>query len=162
MSLINDALKQAKQSQSQNPPSGARPLPPIEHKSSGGSGWILILAAVLFVAAACFFAGPMIFKHKSATVIMTNSPEPIVTETKITPTNLPETSGTNAAAEIVEQFPKVQGILFDAALKPVAVVDRKTVHVGDMAGIYKVQKISRNSVTFQRVDGSVKEIQIGE
>ena len=160
MSLINDALKQAKQSQSQNPPSGAPPLPPVESKSSGGSGWILILAAILFVAAACFFVGPMIFKHQSALVPMTNSPEPVAVQ--VEPTNPPEKSATNTPAEIVEQFPKVQGILFDAALHPVAVVDRKTVHVGDMAGIYKVQKISRNSVTFQRVDGSIKEIQIGE
>src|SRR5438445_9523069 len=116
MSLLNGALKQAKQSQSQNPPGGAPPLPPVESKSSGSSGWILIMAAILFVVAVCFFAAPMIFKHQSAPAPMTNSPEPVAVQTE--PTNPPEKSTTNAPVEVVEQFPKVQGILFDAALKP--------------------------------------------
>ena len=40
MSLINDALKQAKQSQPQNPPSSPPPLAPVEsaHREAG-AGW---------------------------------------------------------------------------------------------------------------------------
>jgi hypothetical protein len=74
-------------------------------------------------------------------------------------TNVPENPKTNEPVEVVEAFPKVQGIIFDAA-HPMAIVDRKTVRVGDSAGIYKIAAISRNGVTFQRVDGSFKEISI--
>ena len=35
MSLINDALKQARQSQQNNPPSGPPPLSPVESASRG-------------------------------------------------------------------------------------------------------------------------------
>ena len=36
MSLINDALKQARRSQQNNPPSIQPPLPPVESISRGG------------------------------------------------------------------------------------------------------------------------------
>lgn len=68
MSLINDALKRARQSQQNNPPYGAPPLPPIEPPARGGSGWMLVLAAILFLAAASLFVGVTIFKHPAPPV----------------------------------------------------------------------------------------------
>jgi hypothetical protein len=57
MSLINDALKRAQVAQQKNSPPVAPPLPPIEAKPRGGTGWLLPLLAILFLAAACFFIG---------------------------------------------------------------------------------------------------------
>ena len=64
MSLINDALKRARETQRNDPPSGAPPLPPVESPARGGAGWILAAAAVLFLAAACLVLGPSLFGHK--------------------------------------------------------------------------------------------------
>ena len=52
MSLINDALKRARDAQRNDPPSGAPPLPPVESPARGGIGWILAAAVVLLLAAA--------------------------------------------------------------------------------------------------------------
>jgi len=153
MSLLNDALRRAKESQPQNPPSVPPPLPPAKSPTRGGNGWILILAAILFVAAIGLSFSGLIFKSKNVP-----APEPVMAQTAPLQTHSAET---NVPVEVVEPLPKVQGILFDAA-HPMAIVDRETVKAGDHDGNYLVKTISRNSVTFQRDDGSLKEIKIGE
>ncbi|HXE43478.1 MAG TPA: hypothetical protein VN516_10665 [Candidatus Baltobacteraceae bacterium] len=157
MSLINDALKQAKQSQSKTPP-GAPPLPPLEIKRPPPSPWTLVVAIAFFALSLVILAIISISKHKTvSTSVMTNATVIAKKELpQITATSNPET---NAPVEVVEEFPKVQGIIYDA-VHPMAIVDRKTVRVGDSAGIYKISAISRTTVTFQRVDGSIKEISI--
>lgn len=164
MSLINDALKKAKQSQSQTPPAGGPPLTPVEPPPSRGGGpvWILWLAVVLFVAATVLF-----FRHSGKTemnsIVATNAPEPAIAVTEPAPapvqTNSPAAPATNAV-EVVERLPKVQGIFYDPG-KPWAIVNRQTVHQGDQIGKYKIKTISRDSVSFQRPDGSIQEIKIG-
>jgi hypothetical protein len=57
MSLINDALKRAQAAQQKDSPSVAPPLPTVETEPRGGTGWLLPLLAILFLAAACFFIG---------------------------------------------------------------------------------------------------------
>ncbi|MGD1087143.1 MAG: hypothetical protein ABR955_00245 [Verrucomicrobiota bacterium] len=57
MSLINDALKRAQAAQQETSPPVAPPLPPVEVKPRGGTGWFLPLLVILFLAAACFFIG---------------------------------------------------------------------------------------------------------
>jgi hypothetical protein len=154
MSLINDALKQAKQSQSKTPPPGAPPLPPVETKREPPSPWPLFVAAVFFGVAILIYAKTS--GQKTVPAPMTNAPAPVAIE--LPKTNPPEMSVTNAPP--VEPLPKVQGIIYDAA-HPMAIVDQKTVRVGDSSGSYKVTAISRTSVTFQRADGSLTEIKIG-
>lgn len=56
MSLINDGLKRAQAAEQKNSPPSA-PLPMVETKQRGGTGWLLPLLAILFLAAACFFIG---------------------------------------------------------------------------------------------------------
>ncbi len=155
MSLINDALKQAKQSQTKTPPGSVPPplTPAVHPPSRGGSMWILILAAVLFLVAAILFFKLLSLKHEPIPAA-TNAPALTQTEpAKPQP-------ATSAATNAVEQLPKVQAILFDPS-KPSAIVNRKTVHTGDAVGDYKVLKISKNSITFQRADGSTEEIKMG-
>jgi len=57
MSLINDALKRAQAAQQETSPPVAPPLPPVEAKPRGGTGWFLPLLTILLLAAACFFIG---------------------------------------------------------------------------------------------------------
>jgi len=158
MSLLNDALRRAKESQPQNPPAVPPPLPPAKSPPRGGNGWILILAAALFVTAIGLSFSGLIFKSKSVPAMVINAPAPVMAQAAPLQTHSVKT---NAPVEAVEPLPKVQGILFDAA-HPLAIVDRETVKAGDHAGDYLVKIISRNSVTFQCDDGSLKEIKIGE
>jgi hypothetical protein len=169
MSLINDALKRAKESQRSNPPSGARPLPPVESTARGGTGWILAVAAVLFLAAVGLFFGPTLFGHKASTVAAAKTAK--TAETPPTPaepvsapvTNtVPATPATSPPPAVsMEQLPRLQGVIFSAT-RPLAIVDGKTVNVGDRVGDFQVKQILKDSVVFQRPDGSQRTLHIGE
>ena len=89
MSLINDALKRAQNAQRNNPPPGAPPLTPVESRPRGGAGWILAAAAVLFLAAACLFAYPMLFGRKAAPVAPVKKPVIAVPATLSLPVSVP-------------------------------------------------------------------------
>jgi hypothetical protein len=171
MSLINDALKRARETQQKNPPSGAPPLPPVESPARGGTGWMLAGAAVFFVAAPGVFIGPALFGHKAAPVAAAKAPEisaptraePAPEPAPVTNALPPPATKTNPPppAGTAEQLPKVQGIIFNAA-HPLAIVNGKTVNVGDRVGDFQVKQIMKNSVVFQRPDGSQKSLGIGE
>ncbi|MGA2853170.1 MAG: hypothetical protein ABSE90_03425 [Verrucomicrobiota bacterium] len=182
MSLINDALKRARESQRNNPPSGAPPLPPVESPARGGAVWILAAAAVLFLAAVGIFLGPALFGHKappSATAKTPGISEPPPAETAPAPappqvaavpvpapkTNTPPPPATNTnpppAVVAVEQFPKVQGIIFNTA-RPLAIVNGRTVSAGDRVAGFEVKQILKSSIILQRQDGSQKTLVIGE
>jgi hypothetical protein len=181
MSLINDALKRARESQRKNPPAGAPQLRPIESPARGGTGWMLAVAAVLFLAAAGLFIGPALFGRKAAPVVTAKVPEisapppaaaaPLPMPPRVDAASLPP-AVTNAApppaaytnpppAVASEQVLKIQGIIFSVA-HPEAIVNGKDVIVGDRVGDFQVKEILRDSVVFQRPDGSQKTLVIGE
>ena len=169
MSLINDALKRARESQRDNPPSGAPPLPPVESRARGGAGWILAAAAILFLAAASLFLGPALVGHKAPPTVAAKTPEisaPPPAEAAPAPaTNAspppPDTNTNPPPAAPVEQLPKLQGVIFNAA-SPLAIVNGHTVGVGDRVGDFQVKQILKSSVLIQRPDGSQKTLTIGE
>jgi len=198
MSLINDALKRARQSQQNTPPSGVGPLPPIEtpRRTGGGSAWVLALAGILFLAAACLFIGTAIFKRQSppaeaAKAPVTSAPPVVTQPTAVKPATAPipvstpppapaetptaasaATSTQTSAVPVVaaanrspappvEQWPRLQGIIFNAA-RPLAIVNGKAVNAGDVVGNFRVKQILKNSVVFQRPDGSQKTLNLGE
>jgi len=170
MSLINDALKRARETQRNNPPSGAPPLPPVESPARGSAGWILAVAAILFLAAVSLFLGPALFGHKAAPVATTRAPEisapspPALTSAPIAvPGTPPPAAITNPPPAVVaaESWPKVQGIIFNSA-RPLAIVSGQTVGIGDRVGNYQVKQILKTSVVFQQPDGSLKSLGIGE
>jgi len=173
MSLINDALKRAREAQRNHPPSGATPLPPVESPARGGTGWILALAAILFLAAAGLVIGPSLFGHKApptaaASTPKTPAPLPAVTApvSATPPVEVASAPGvTNNSlpppAAPVEQLPRLQGIIFNAA-RPLAIVNGKAVNVGDRVGNFQVKQILKGSVIFQRPDGSQKTLEIGD
>jgi hypothetical protein len=185
MSLINDALKRARESQQKNPPSGAPPLPPVERPARGGMGWMLGLAAVLFLAAVGMFIGVTIFKHPAPPAVTAKAPEasslpPVpAARAAVAPVPVPAPVSTSAPvlapapnaapampgshpqpAAPVEQLPTVQGVIFNSA-HPVGIVNGKMVGIGDYVGSLQVKQILKNSIVFQQPDGSQRTVKIG-
>ena len=63
MSLINDALKQTKQSQPQIPPVNPPTLSPVESAVPGAGSWLAPVMIILLLAAAGIFIGLSLSKH---------------------------------------------------------------------------------------------------
>jgi hypothetical protein len=175
MSLINDALKRAKQAQQKNPtPSQPTPPPPPLYRPvqsappHGGNAWFLPVVIVLLLAAGIFCICLALFKHP--TEINSVSSPTTTTNTVETVANAPAainaTPDTNAApisnVVAVSQLPppKVQGIFFDPT-HPWAIVGGKTVYVGDHVRDMRVYAISQNSITLVG-NGETNELFLGE
>jgi hypothetical protein len=158
MSLINDALKQARRSQQNNPPSGQPPLPPVESVSRGGMSWFLLVAIVLLLAVAGFFTGLSLTKHTPppppattpATAPELSPTQQVESVSNSLPVSTNTPSGSNAIAAVPPPppEPKLQGILFDPT-RPCAIVDGATVFVGDRVGEFRVTAISKDKVTLR-------------
>jgi hypothetical protein len=75
MSLINDALRRARQTQQQSPPASRQPLVPVEPKPRGISRMLPLAVGVLF-AAACFFFGLSLARRTPPPVAVAPLPPP--------------------------------------------------------------------------------------
>ncbi|HEY1663484.1 MAG TPA: hypothetical protein VGI03_13785 [Verrucomicrobiae bacterium] len=182
MSLINDALKRAHESQ--GPPPGAPPSPlvPVASPSRGGLGWFgLVLSAVivLLLAAGGIFVWAA-FAHKTSKqppapvpavavsptpqtpqAITAPAPAPVVASQPIV-TNPPPPANKTAVTELLpDSWPKVQGIIYTQP-RPMAIVNGKAVSVGDQLGHYVVKQITQHDVLFQGDDGSLKQLGVGQ
>ena len=148
MSLINDALKQAKQSQPPNPPSPPPSLAPVESASQGGGSWLAPVIILLLLVAAGIFIGLSLFKHAAG-----GAPSEAATVTQQVKTAvavLPVISNLPPVAMVPPKppGPKLQGILY-TVIRPCAIISGKTVFVGDSMGKLRVAAISKDSVTLQ-------------
>jgi hypothetical protein len=163
MSLINDALQRAKESE-QNKSPGMPPLQPVKFTSRGGIGWLLPASVVVFVTAACFFIGLSLTRHTpvpaaNAPESSEKRPEKLVSAPEavsvVTPpaavadTNPPAISNAIVEATPPPPEPKLQGILFDPK-RPCAIVDGAMVFAGDRVRGFRVTAISRHSVTLKK------------
>ena len=152
MSLINDALKQARQSQQNNPPSGSPPpLLLVESTLRGGINGFLLTLIILLLVAAVFFFGLSLLKLAPPPVTVSKHPPmrqiQVVSNSLPVITNAP--SGSNAVPAVPPlPEPKLQGILF-IPTQPSAIVDGKTVFVGSRVGEFRVTAISKNDVTLK-------------
>jgi hypothetical protein len=161
MSLINDALKRAQESQKKNSPSDVTPLRPVEAGLRGGIGWILPVAAILLLVVAGVFIALALHKNKTAVALnaQKNSGPPVVA---IIPAPAPVISNaTPVVSSTPSDLPKLQGIMFDAA-HPVAILDGQGVSIGDRAGIFQVKEITKTTVTLEAVDGSQKTLELSQ
>jgi hypothetical protein len=162
MSLINDALKRARQSQ-QNPPSSAGPpLRPVEPEDGSGLAWILPAIIIFLIVVACFFIG-LAMANRTVTKIV-NAPEPGVSVTQPVEAVVAPELRQMAVEEVVsnESPPlKVQGIGYDPS-KPWAIINGQTVYVGDQTGGFRVKAISKYTVTLAGADGKEQIITLGE
>ncbi len=151
MSLINDALKRARDLHRKNPPPGSPPLTPFEaRKKEGGAGWILPAVIIVLIVAALFFVAFALIQHGVKKIV--NAPE--ITETQEVetvaasiPSPPPPVIGPAAITNDVSPAPlHVQGIAY-GSVHPWAIIDGRTVFAGDYVGGMRVKAISRNSVT---------------
>lgn len=186
MSLINDALKRAQESQKKTP-SGVAPLRPVE-SDSRGIGWILPASVILLLAMAGIFIVLALHKNKTPAPVVARPPEvsapqpAVIAPAPEQNISAPQPASivpiapapeSNAPAAVIAEtnapavsaaapdWPKVQGIIFDAN-RPVAIVNGKMVSAGDRAGDFQITEITKNSVTFEAADGSKKTLGLGQ
>lgn len=183
MSLINDALKRAQESQEENPPTTPplefRPVEPGQREQRRTTwlvvGLALVLIGILGLAAMLVW---FVSQAKSAPLAVAArvvdpplpavSPEPVAAPAAA-PTNTPvmaeapalgevlkplDEPGTNGvpvvAAVVAAVLPpplKLQGIFFNPQ-NPSAVVNGRSVYLGDRVGGFRVMGISPVAVTF--------------
>jgi hypothetical protein len=183
MSLINDALKRAHESQGKEPAPAPPPMAPVASPPAGGFGWFLPAAGALLLVVAGLLIW-LALAHRSskpaappavatvAPAMPSASPAPSVPPApvaaapaaiappSVTTNTAPADNPTMMTGLLPERLPKVQGIIFSQP--PTAIVNGKVVYVGDRVGHFLVKQITQNKVIFQRDDGSVKQLGVGE
>jgi len=160
MSLINDALKRARESQQKNPPAGGPPLMPVKtRRLRRDMDWIFPALIILLIIAACFFLG-LAMTNRTVTKIV-NVPEAVVTqqaETVVAKEPMPETNTPVAPAP---DLPRLQGIFYDP-VHPSAIMDGRSVSIGSRVGDLRVKEISKYTVTLEGTNGFLQKINLGD
>jgi hypothetical protein len=169
MSLLNDALKRASQSQVELDTVRIHLPPPAPtSKAYGGRGWALPVLVILLIATAGAFIWLAHFGRSRVSQVTTAAavrspvqavpaaPKPSVPK----PAPPPTTVAVAAPAPVLPPL-KLQGITYYNA-KWQAIINGKTVYVGDNVNGFRVAVISRNYVSFVAPDGSKKMIPLGE
>ncbi len=157
MSLINDALKRARQDHTpRGPQTPLPPLPPVK-ESTPVSVWLAPALVILLIVIAIFFIAWAV-AHHSVEAIVSAPPAPVEA-----------TQSAEAAAAVVvppiapppsnpPDAPQLQGIFYTPTA-PTAIVDGKTVSVGSHYLQYRVTEITKYTVTL--VDSTGKAIKLG-
>jgi len=156
MSLINDALKQARKAPPRNTPSSLPPLAPVAEESSPILGWLLPAVVIILIVAAIFFIGWAVAHHSVHSFV---AQTPADTNTQVL--TLPVVSAAPAPTpepEAPPDLPKLQAIFYSPKT-PEAIIDGHNVKPGDKFGQYKVKTISKYTVTL--IGPDKKEIQLG-
>jgi hypothetical protein len=159
MSLINDALKQARKAPPRNVPTALTPLQPAAAKEpSVALTWLLPAVVIVLIVAAIFFIGWAVAHH---TVRSTEAAGDATATQPAAPVPLPAVTPAPPPPPPVNppDAPRLQGIFYSPTA-PSAIIDGKNVKLGDRVGDnYRVKAISKYTVTL--VGADKKEIQIG-
>jgi len=159
MSLINDALKQARQAPPRNPPNSLPPLRPVVEESNSVVAWLLPVLVILLIIGGIFYLG-WTMAHRTVSNIVAapdgNAATQAVAELAL-PVVKPATPAPPPPLNPPEA-PVLQGIFYSPTA-PTAIVDGKTIRPGDHFNQYRVKAISKFTVTLIGPDN--KEIQIG-
>jgi hypothetical protein len=175
MSLLNEALKRASQSQQEHDTVRIhfKPLPPAPAPPPpAGRGRTLPVIVILVIAAVIAFIGlahlgrrvTMAAAVPPATPTVPGLPRPIVPKLAVPKRAVqPATGRAVAVTTPASVWPslKVQGITYYNA-KWQAIVNGKTVYAGESLNGFRVAVIYRNYVLFVAPDGSKKMVPLGE
>ena len=173
MSLINDALKRARQVQ---PGDGQNPLPslpPVHGRPVSAGMWLLPAIIIFLVAAAIFFIG-LAMAHRSAHKNLTTplnrvdvaaAAQPVVAVAKPVAAPPPAAPTVIKAPDVVTlpkptNPPKLQGIFYSPSA-PAAILDGKMVRPGDSFLQYRVTAITRSAVTLASPGGKTINLGLG-
>ncbi len=165
MSRINDALKRAQRAQKTNQPPPDTKVPrllPVESRPGNVIGWILPGVIGFLIVAACLFIGMALVtrtvtktrREPRLTAAQPVNPAPIPVPNAPLP---PPSTSPPPTPPPPPPEPKLQGIVYTAT-QPWAIVDGKTVHVGDRFGEFRVKEISQHNVTLEKADGSQEKL----
>jgi hypothetical protein len=150
MSLINDALKNARENHTPRAPQN--PLPPLPPaKEPMPIAMWLVPALVIFLIAAAIFFIAWAVAHHSVQAIVTAPPDPVVAKEQAAEMTLPIVAPQPPPASPPDT-PKLQGIFYSLTA-PTAIVDGKTVSVGSHYRQYRVTEITKYTVTLTSADG---------
>lgn len=157
MSLVNDALKRAKEAQKENPP----PTPPLELRpvqpaqEGRPASPMLFVGAVLGLVVMVGLGGLLLWgvtQQRNQSLQVEAKPAPVETPVKVEPppASTPEEAMTNTLPAAVVEPPlpefKLQGIFFNPR-SPSAVVNGRTVYVGDRVEGFRIHLITPTAVT---------------
>ena len=151
MSLINDALKRAREAQRKNPPTSVPPMAPfVAREKSRDPGWVLPAVIILLIVVAFFFIALAMAHHSVKKIV--NAPEISTTQpveeasVPAIPPPPPDLIGPAALTNGPPPPPRVQGIFYDP-VHPSAIISGRTIFPGDMVDGMRLTKISRTSIT---------------
>lgn len=157
MSQINDALKRARQHTGGSPVQTPSVLPARAECNSGK--WILPVVIVLLITGAGLLMGLAFVrpaaKSSSPPVMVPLLPAMIPKpETVVAPMQLSNPPPRQAVAvDTSNSLPRLQGILYDPVY-PEAIVNGKTLRVGNAIGNYRVKAITKFAVTLTDAKGA--------
>jgi hypothetical protein len=182
MSLINDALKRARESQRNDAPSGVSPMRPMEtNETEHDSNLVLPVVITFLVVAALTLIGLALVGHAGKKIpaeklvvapAVGSKPEIAAIVPLVTNVPAPASPPANPPAPLVATIrpvvasppaPKplrLQGIAYDAA-QPSAIIGGKVVYVGSLVEGMRVTAILPDSVTLAG-DGRTKTLIVGE
>jgi hypothetical protein len=149
MSLINDALRQARKNPPTTAPGALPPLPPVVSNVRPKNFWlvpILIIGLMIFAAG---LIGWILFQNRTVAIPAPEIKpvEPVVAAPVAVPPPAPE-----PVVIDLSTLPTLQGILYSPRM-PLAIIDGKTVGVGDKFGEYRVTEITKTTATIVGADG---------
>ena len=171
MSLINDALKQARQ----NPPASEHqpmsPLQPVTHQPVSVAGWLIPAIVIFLIVAAIFCIGWALASRstntKVATPVAVPAPVVVVAPTPVAAVPAPVVPppvviSAPAPPPVVTaiKLPVLQGIFYSPTA-PSAIVDGKTVHLGDSFNQFRVKEITKSTVTLVDAAGKATKLIMG-
>ncbi len=157
MSLINDALKRAKQAPPRNAPNSLPPLQPVAEESSWLPPWLIPAVIILLIFAAIFFIGWSVAHHSVRSIVAT--PDPATTQDVVSvPVPVVVPPPEPVVPVDLPDLPRLQGIFYSPT-SPSAIVDGKTIRPGDKFQQYRVKEITKYTVTLLAPDG--KAIKLG-
>jgi hypothetical protein len=164
MSLINDALKRARDLQQKNPPRGAMPLPPATHRRRARNlDGVLSALIILLIIVACFFLGLAMARRTVTKIVSvpdlaaTQAVEAVVSQ-PLPDTSTPPAPAVTSAPPVL---PNLQGIFYDPT-HPSAIVDGRSVSIGSRVGNWRVEEISKYAVTLEGTNGLRQKINLGD
>jgi hypothetical protein len=161
MSLINEALKRAREhtgGASVRPPP-ALPARP-EHNLDKS---MLLIVIVLLIAVAALLMG-MAFRRSTAKPAFPPAAVPTIPAATLQPKTVPAPvlfsnppPRQSVAIDTSNSLPKLQGILYDPVY-PEAIVNGKTLRIGNAIGNYRVKAITKFAVTLTDTKGVETDI----
>ncbi len=162
MSLINDALKRAQQNPARGPQNDLPPLPPVRAGASAGA-WLIPAIVIFLIVAAIFIIGWGVAQHSvppapaAPPKFPVAPPATVAAPPPVAPLSAPATAPALVPLNPPDA-PKLQGIFYSPAAST-AIVDGKTVRLGDHFLQYRVTEITRSTVTL--VDLSGQAVKLG-